>query len=187
MEDSRIIELFFQRNEQAIRETAAKYGPYCMQISRNILNDPHDCEENVNDTYLQTWNSIPPQRPDTLKAYLAKITRNLALNRFQADHAQKRGSGEFCLSLEELGDCTPSAVSVENGVQMAELSKSISRFLRSEPPEARKVFVCRYFYSESIADISRRFSCSSSKVKSMLLRSRNRLKKHLTEEGFFEK
>lgn len=187
MEDSRIIELFFQRNEQAIRETAVKYGPYCMQISKNILSNPHDCEENVNDTYLQTWNSIPPQRPNALKAYLAKITRNLALNRFNADHAQKRGNGEFCLSLEELGDCTPSTVSVENGVQMAELSKSISRFLRSEPPEARKVFVCRYFYSESIADISRRFACSDSKVKSMLLRSRNRLKKHLTEEGYFEK
>lgn len=187
MEDSRIIELFFQRNEQAIRETAEKYGPYCLRISRNILNDPHDCEENVNDTYLQAWYSIPPQRPAVLKAYLAKITRNLALNRFNADHAQKRGNGEFCLSLEELGDCTPSGVSLENDIQMAELSKSISRFLRSEPPEARNVFVCRYFYSESIADISRRFAYSSSKVKSMLLRSRNRLKKHLTEEGYFEK
>ncbi len=187
MEDGQIIELFFQRNEQAIREAAEKYGSYCMQISRNILSSPNDCEENVNDTYLQAWNSIPPQRPDKLSAYLAKITRNLALNRFNADHAQKRGNGEFCLSLEELSDCTPSAVSVENGMQLAELGKSISRFLRTEPPEARNVFVCRYFYSESIADISRRFACSSSKVKSMLLRSRNRLKKHLTEEGYFEK
>lgn len=187
MEDRDIVELYWKRNEQAIPETAAKYGAYCTKISMNILSDPLDSEENVNDTYLQAWNSIPPTRPMSLAAFLGRISRNLALNRYKARHTGKREGDLFAQALEELDVCTPSGVSVENEVELRALSRSISDFLRTESRDARDLFVCRYFYCESIDDLSRKFGFHPGKVKTMLFRTRGRLHTHLKKEGYYEK
>ena len=187
MDDEKIVELYWQRNEQAIKETADKYGAYCLKISMNILSDLPDSEENVNDTYMQAWSSIPPHRPDFLMVFLGKLARNLALNKYKAKNAKKRVANEFALSLDELDICTVSKITVEDEIGTEELSKSISCFLYSQKEDARSVFVCRYFYCESIEDISARFGFSQSKVKSMLMRTRTRLKLHLEKEGFYEK
>lgn len=186
MDDNGIINLYWQRNEQAIKETAGKYGAYCLKISLNILADVLDSEENVNDSYARAWSSIPPHRPNSLKAFLGKIARNLALNRYKAAHAQKRHGSEFALSLDELDCCTPSKITVEDEAGIAQLSKCISDFLYKQGAEARNIFVCRYFYCDSVGDIATRFGYSPSKIKSMLLRMRTRLRLYLKEEGYFE-
>ncbi len=186
MDDNEIIDLYWGRSEEAIKATDEKYGAYCLKISLNILEDLSDSEENVNDTYLQAWSAIPPQRPNSLKAFLAKIARNLALNKYKAAHAQKRHASEFAISLDELDFCTPSKINVEDEAEIAGLSKCISDFLYQQKTDARNVFVCRYFYCESIEEIASRFGYSHSKIKSMLLRTRTRLKSFLQREGYFD-
>ena len=184
MDDSKILELFEARDEKAIEYTASKYGKYCMKISFNILSDLSDSEENVNDTYMQAWNSIPPNRPQSLMAYLGKLARNSALNKLKAQNALKRTAQSTSLSFDELSLCTPSSVHIENEAEMAELSRSISVFLKSQKEDVRNVFVCRYFYCCSVEDIAEKFSFSESKVKSMLLRARGKLRAHLEKEGY---
>lgn len=184
MNDNEIVTLYWKRDEQAIKETDEKYGTYCLKISLNILADMSDSEENVSDTYLQAWSSIPPQRPISLKAFLAKITRNLALNRYKAAHTKKRAASELTISLDELDICSPSKVTVEDEVGIKHLSKCISDFLRQQSTDARNIFVCRYFYCESIKDIAERFGHSQSKIKSMLMRTREKLKSYLKQEGY---
>lgn len=184
MEDSAIIELYWRRSEQAVGETAAKYGPYCMKISMNILSDLQESEENVNDTYLQAWNSMPPHRPDALSAFLGRLARNLALNRYKAGRAEKRGGSELTLSLEELDDCTPSGMRTEQKLYENALSDSISAFLKTQGEQARRTFVRRYFFCDSIEEIAGRFNMSQSKVKSLLFRTRNKLRIYLESEGF---
>ena len=186
MDDKEIVEMYWQRNEQAIKETADKYGAYCRKISQNILSDVSDSEENVNDIYMQAWLSIPPHRPDSLMAFLGKLARNLALNRYKALHTKKRLGDKFAVSLDELSVCTPSNITVENEAEIAELGKSISRFLYSQKEDIRNVFICRYFYCDSVEEISRRFGYSQSKIKSMLMRTRIRLKAYLKKEGYYE-
>ena len=175
MDDKQIVELYWQRDEQAIAETAAKYETYCMKISQNILSDRADSEENVNDTYLHAWEAIPPQRPAILSAFLGRIARNLALNRYKAKSAQKRQGDAFALSLDELDDCAVS----ESETAAAELGASISAFLRTQSEEVRSMFVLRYFYCESIEELSARFRCGESRIKTTLLRTRRKLKEHL--------
>lgn len=184
MNDAQIVELYWQRSERALSETAQHYGAYCTKISMSILADPQESEENVNDTYLQAWNSIPPNRPDMLRPFLGRIARNLALNRYKAARAQKRGAGEFELSLEELGDCLGAGRPAEELSDAAALGQSINAFLHRESGEARRMFIRRYFYSESVGEIAERFAVSESKVKSCLLRTRNRLRLHLEKEGW---
>jgi RNA polymerase sigma factor, sigma-70 family len=186
MDDKEIVELYWQRNEQAIKETADKYGAYCRKISLNILSDLSDSEENVNDAYMQAWLSIPPHKPDSLMAFLGKLTRNLALNRYKAMHAKKRLWNQFAISLDELSDCTPSNIMVEQKAEIAELGKSINSFLYSQKEDIRNVFICRYFYCDSVEEISDRFGYSQSKIKSMLMRARIRLKSYLKKEGYYE-
>lgn len=181
--DNCIIDLFFQRNERAIAETEAKYGNYCKKIAMNILNDRLDVEETVSDTYLQTWNSIPPNRPVCFSAYLGKITRNLAINRYRARYAQKRISSEFALSLDELNECVSDSTATDY-VSSAALSQCINEFLSKQKKDYRRIFVCRYFYCDSVSEISKRFCMSESKVKSVLFRMRNKLKGYL--EDFYE-
>ena len=183
MDDEKIIELYWRRDEQAIKETDNKYRHYCMKISKNILSDLSDSEENVNDTYMQVWNAIPPHRPRMFPAFLGRITRNLALNKLKARHAKKRLAGEYAISLDELDDCIPSKITVDDETGIAELSKSLSRFLYDQNAQSRNVFICRYFYCYSISDISELFGCGQSKVKSILMRTRARLKLHLEKEG----
>ena len=177
MQDSAIIELYFARDQEAIAATSEKYNNYCMKIAMNILQNPGDSEECVNDTYLAAWNSIPPSRPERLSSYLAKLTRNLSINRYKARMAERRGGGEFAVSLDELDDCIADESS---GFGEEELGALISEFLYTVSKETRQVFVRRYFYSDSITTISRRFRMSESKVKSMLHRTRLSLREFLT-------
>ena len=176
MQDVQIIELFFARDQQAIMATSDKYNNYCMRIAMNILHNEGDSEECVNDAYLATWNSIPPQRPDSLSAYIARITRNLAINRYKAKMAERRGGGEFAVSLDELDECVADQASSLTEENLGEL---ISKFLYTQSKETRQVFVRRYFYNDSIADIVHRFGMSESKAKSMLHRTRTSLRAFL--------
>ena len=184
MDDQAIVDLYWARSEQAIGETAAKYGPYCMKISMNILRDPQESEENVNDTYFQAWNAMPPHRPAGLTAFLGRIARNLALNRYKAGRAAKRGAGEPEFSLDELDECVPDAMAVEDAVHGRALSDAISAFLWKQNPEARRMFVRRYFHCEPVGELARTFGVSESKVKSMLFRTRNKLRLYLESEGY---
>lgn len=184
MDDQAIVDLYWQRSEQAISETAAKYGPYCLKISMNILRDAQESEENVNDTYFQAWNAMPPHRPASLTAFLGRIARNLALNRCQARRAGKRGGGEPELSLDELDECIGDTMAVEDAVHGRALADAISVFLWRQSPEARRMFVRRYFYCEPVGELARIFGVSESKVKSMLFRTRNKLRLYLESEGY---
>lgn len=179
MQDGQIVELYFARKEEAIAATSAKYNSYCMQIAMNILHNREDSEECVNDTYLAAWNSIPPQRPERLSAYLGRLTRNLSLNRYKSMNAARRGGGELALSLSELDECIADTSTFEQDA--ADMGKLISEFLYTQQKETRQVFVRRYFYNDSIADIADRFGMSDSKVKSMLHRTRLALKAYLEE------
>ena len=185
MEDLKIIEMFFERKECAIAETERKYGRYLSKIAYNILFDTEDSEECVNDTYMKAWNSIPPQQPEILSTFLGKITRHLAIDLSRKKHAEKRKNSEYSLSLSELDECIPDKFSAEKEFEQKELSESINRFLASLSKENRDIFVCRYFYSDSIKEIASFFQSNESKIKSSLFRSRKALKEHLEKEGFY--
>ena len=185
MEDHEIIGLYWDRNEAAIGATDRKYGPYCLSIARNILGDREDARETVNDTYLGAWNAIPPHRPNSLSAFLGKLTRRIAINRYQASRAAKRGGGETALALEELSGCIPSPTHVEDALAGKELTKLLNRFVRSLPDSERTVFLLRYWHLEPVKAIGKRLGYSESKVKSMLFRTRNKLKAELEKEGIF--
>lgn len=184
MKDEDIIELYWQRNENAIAETKLSYGGYCYTIAENILRDPEDSEECVGDTYLRAWNSIPPQRPGKLRLFLARITRNLAFDRRKYNSAAKRNSGGAELILDELAECIASPEEVETQVETRELAASISLFLRKLPERDCSVFIRRYFFSESAAQIAARFSLSPGNVGVILSRVRAKLRKHLEKEGY---
>lgn len=183
MKDEQIIELYFERNENAICESEKKYGAYCTKISMNILNDRLDSEECVNETWFGAWRSIPPKHPSNLATYFGKITRNLSINRYKMKYSGRRIVNEFTLSLDELSECLSKDNDVENDMQVKIVGESISRFLRTQKELARKVFVCRYFYCDSIAAIAENFNVSESNVKSLLFRTRSKLKIHLEKEG----
>lgn len=182
MEDKQIVTLYLQRNERAIDETAAKYGSYCFTIANNILENREDAEEAVNDAYLGLWSSIPPHRPVVLSTFLGKITRRLAIKRWQKNQAQKRGGGETQLVLEELAGCIPARDTVETEMEASELNRVLNSFLHSLPQTERSVFVCRYWYLDPIDTIARRFGFTQSKVKSMLSRTRKKLYHTLQKE-----
>ncbi|MCI9385509.1 MAG: RNA polymerase sigma factor [Lachnospiraceae bacterium] len=182
MEDNEIIELFWQRSQQAIAETDGKYGGRLQSLSMNILHDREDAEECVNDTYHATWNTLPPQRPNYFFAYLAKLARNFSFGKYDYYHAQKRNVTVVELS-DEIENCIPSPNDLEQKMDSREIGRIISEFLYTQSPEMRMVFVRRYWYMESIKDISLAFHSSESKVKSILFRMRNRLREHLEKEG----
>lgn len=183
MTDEIIIDLFWQRSEDAIRNTSQKYGNYLTKIAMNILRQHEESEECVNDTYLAAWNQMPSDRPGKLLPYLGRITRCLALNRYDYLTAQKRNA-EFTVLLSELEGCLSGTDSVEAQYEAGEVASAISAFLRTQSPEIRNIFIRRYWFSDSISDISDRFQMSDSKVKSALFRTRNRLKQHLESEGY---
>ena len=183
MNDSQIVALYFDRDQRAIEETAAKYGNYCYSIVRNILNNREDAEEAVSDTYLALWTSIPPHKPTVLRTFLGKIARRTALKQWEKMRTQKRGGGEVALALEELSEYLSDGNTPETAIQSAELTQILNTFLRNLPKVERQVFVCRYWYLDSIADIAARFGFSQSKVKSMLARTRMKLRAALTKEG----
>lgn len=186
MEDSKIISLYFRRLPEAIEETDAKYGSYCQSISYNILGIREDAEECVNDTYLTVWNRIPPTRPTHLSIFLGRITRNLSIDRWRRSQAAKRGKGQLPLAISELDYCLASGESLEDIYYAGELRDTINAFLRTLQDTERRVFICRYWYLDPVSQISREFGFSQSKVKSMLMRTRNKLKEYLLEKGDYE-
>ena len=181
MEDKRIIELYFARNEQAIAETDRKYGAYCRAIAYRILEDRLDSEEVANDTYLRLWNSIPPQKPDPLKPYVGRVSRNLALDVYDFKHAGKRRG--VTLALEELAECLPAEDGRELG-ESAALTDALSRFISSLPERERVIFVRRYFYLCPIAEIAGSLALKESTTAMTLSRTREKLRKFLIKEGF---
>lgn len=183
MEDHQIIELYFARSEQAIAATAGKFGPYCYSIAYNILHDRLDSEECVSDTYMDTWNAIPPHRPNSLSAFVGRITRRNALDRWDYLRAEKRGGGEVSLALEELSVCVSNKGNPEAELASRELGRIISLFVRQLPEPDRYVFIRRYWYLEPVKEIATKYGYSVSKVKSMLHRTRIRLRDHLEREG----
>lgn len=184
MEDQKIIDLYWQRSEQAIVETDTKYGGYCYSIAYNILTNREDSEESVSDTYMAAWQSIPPKRPGILPAFLGKITRHLSIDRWRRKTADKRGGSEVSLALEELEGCVSGMESVEDRLQRKELTVLINRFLDSLPETERNVFLCRYWYADSVQDVADTFGFSVAKVNSMLYRTRQKLRRQLQKEGY---
>jgi len=184
MTDEKIIELYWERSEAAIEETDRTYGRYFRSVAYGILWDEEDAKETVNDTYLKAWNSIPPERPNYLKAFLARITRQLSINRLEQNTAKKRGAGQYELILDELAECIPDHDNGEDIADMTALRDTLNRFLRSLPSESRSVFIRRYWHTQPITVIAEECGMSESKVKAMLMRTRNKLKKILNEEGY---
>lgn len=182
MDDQKIIELYWARTEEAIRETSEKYGGLCRAVAGRILASPQDSEECVNDTWLELWNAMPPHRPGRLAVFVSRVTRNLALKRFDYLTAQRRNPAAIC-SLEELAECVSGRESVESELELRRTEQAINAFLRRQGEEKRNVFLLRYWYFESIDSICRRTGYSQSKVKSMLSRTRRDLREYLEEEG----
>lgn len=184
MDDNDIIQLYWNRNNHAIRVTSEKYGHYCKSIAKNILNNEEDAEECVNDTYLNAWNSMPEHWPEQLATFLGKITRNLSFNKYKHDHAEKRGGGEITLVLEELADCVSDTDNVEQMFERQELVKAINSFVRNLSPEKRNIFVRRYWYADSVSKIAKDYGMSQGSISKKLERTRKQLKAYLTERGF---
>ncbi len=184
MEDERIVSLYWDRNEQAISETAAKYGTYCGAIAKNILADREDADECVNVTWLMAWNTMPPHRPGRLAVFLGKITRNLAFDRYKARHREKRGGGQIDLVLEELEECVSGGSDPEAQWERKELTAEIDRFLKMLPEEKRYLFILRYWNAESVSALAKRFAMSENSVSVTLNRIRKKLKVHLTGAGY---
>ncbi|MBQ8718785.1 MAG: sigma-70 family RNA polymerase sigma factor [Clostridia bacterium] len=183
MEDRQIVELYWARDEKAIGETDKKYGRYCHYIAHHILGNDEDAKEVVNDTYLKTWNTVPPHKPDPLKPYVGTISRQLALDAYRAQHAQKRG-GQVPFVLDELIGCIPNKDSGADIGESVALSDALSRFLRSLPPRNRNIFVRRYFYMSTIEEIAQDFAARPNAVTMLLLRTRRNLAKFLNKVGF---
>lgn len=184
MDDNRIVELYWERNEQAVAETAAKYGKYLNSIAYQILSNIQDVEECVNDTYNDAWKSIPPHRPNVLSTYLGKITRRISIDLWRKNSAEKRGGGEVTIALDELEDCVSGTGSIEDELERKELVRIMNRFLMKLPDTERRLFLRRYWGFESISSLTKRFGFSESKVASMLHRTRNKLRKELEKEDY---
>lgn len=176
MDDKSIIELFNQRNQQAINETAEKYGNYCYSISYNILANAEDSEECVNDTYMKVWQTIPPEYPHIFSSFLAKITRNLSLDKYRHKYAAKRGNTTASIVFEELENCVADT---KNSIDEVELTELINSFLKTLSDDKRKIFVKRYWYFSSVKEIAEFYGISESKVKMTLSRTRENFRKYL--------
>ncbi len=182
MNDESIVELYWQRDESALRETETKYGSYLCKVAFNILADIEDSHEILNETLLCAWNSMPQQRPKLLGSYLSKITRDLSIDRYRTRHRKKRVDSEYTVSLDELGDI----VADESGGELDYilLGDSINKYLQTLTREARTAFVQRYFFSDSISEIARCQGCGEGRIKSLLFRVRKGLREHLIKEGY---
>lgn len=183
MDDSMIIEMYWQRKQNAIEETDKKYGKYCFTIADNILNSKEDSDECVNDTWLRTWNAIPPKKPDKFRIFLGKITRNLAFDKYKSRHASKR-NGEMLYILGELSECISDGNTTDDEVDMKLLAESINSFLKTIGQRDRAVFLKRYFYAESVIKIAESMNITPNNASAILSRTRNKLREHLAKEGF---
>lgn len=183
LEDAKIVELYWQRSEEAIPETIAKFGPYCHTIAYNILSDAGDTEECVNDTWLGAWNSIPSNRPRVLAPYLAKLTRWLSLTRLRERNALRRGGGETALVLDELSEVLPDKMDPEKHLELSELSEALQRFLGGLDETEAEIFLARCWYMAGVREIAEKFGFTPGKVSTMLHRTRKKLQNYLKEEG----
>lgn len=184
MEDSNIVDLYWVRSEQAIEETQRKYHPYCFSIANNILPFREDAEESVNDTYLAAWNAMPPNRPRILSTFLGKLTRRISIDRWRSLSAEKRGGGMVTIALDELAECIPGGADPVAEVEAKELAGVIGTFLDTLPQTEKQVFLMRYFDLAGLQEIAGKFHMSTAKVKSMLHRTRGKLRTHLNKEGY---
>lgn len=184
MEDKDIVKLFFDRDEDALTQVEQKYGNYCFSLANAILNNREDSQEAVSDTWLKAWNSIPPQRPQVLKLYLAKITRNQAFNTYRRNSARKRGGGETELVLEELAGCIPARGNMDDELNLRELGLVIQNFLKTQSPRDRGIFISRYFFLEDCGTIGKRYGVTEGNAYRILSRVRKKLKDHLNQEGY---
>ena len=183
--DAQIIDLYWNRDAQAISASMDRYGAYCFSIADGILNNAQDAEDCVNDTWLKAWNAIPPTRPAVLKIFFAKITRHLSFDKYKAGKALKRGGGNIQLVLDELAECIADESDVEGQVDAKELGKVINQFVASLPEREQNLFVRRYFFSEPIKAIADRYGLRENSVHVTLSRIRKRLRSHLSKEGYF--
>jgi len=183
MDDSGIIDLYWSRNDEAILETERKYGRLCRSIAGRVLGSDEDAEECVNDAFLHAWNSIPPERPNVLSAFLSKIVRNLALDRYRYNHAQKR-QGEVDALFSEMDECIPDKTGTEQQVEAGLLTEAINSFLAKLPQKKRIAFVRRYWYACSLKETADMAGTTEAQMKSMLFRIRKDLKEYLEKEGF---
>ena len=184
MNDDAIVALYWQRDESAITVTQEKYNAYLMKIARNILNDTGDSEESVNDTYLAAWNSMPPQKPVVLSTYLGKITRRISISMFRKRNADKRRDGEFALSLDEMEEVFTDHMEPEKEIEAKLLGELLNQFLRSLKPDERRTFIGRYYYMDPLKEVAAYCGMSESKAKTILFRTRVKLKEYLKKEGF---
>lgn len=184
IDDNKIIQLYFDRDENAIKATSEKYGKYCNSIAMNILENKEDAEECVSDTYLRTWNSIPPNRPSVLRTFLGKITRNVAFDLYKKMNAEKRGKGNLALVLDELGDCISGGCEPEQEYDKKECVDAINTFLGTLSDEKCAFFVRRYWYADAIAEIAARYGKSENYVAVSLSRIRRKMHDYLIERGF---
>ena len=182
MTDEQIIELYWARDQRAIDETDRSYGTLCRSLSRRILRSPEDAEECVNDSYLRLWLRLPPERPASLGSFLTRVLRNLCLDRLRRAGAEKRGGSAVTVSLEELSQVTGRG-DVESRLAAQELGKAVDRFLRTQSPQARNVFLRRYYFMDERAEIAARYEISAAQVSVLLSRTRKRLRAYLKEEG----
>ena len=184
MEDEKIVALYWDRDEGAIRETERKYDRYLTKIAYNILNNLDDSRESVNDTYLAAWDSMPPHRPSVLSAYLAKLIRRISIDCFRYRTRDKRLASEYAVSLSELGECVSGGNTTERAYEEKELADTIAAYLRQCSEEARNAFICRYYYLDSIREVAISCGMTESKCKSLLHRTRLGLKEYLNREGY---
>ena len=183
MDDNKIIELYFKRDESALSETDKKYGRYCYSIAYNILSDHEDSRESVNDTYLGAWNTMPPKHPPILSTFLGRITRNIAFKRYREKAALKRGGGVAAVSLDELSECIAASDTVDREFERQELARIVDSFLRALPETERNVFIRRYWYCDQISAIAKRYGATKGKIKMMLFRTREKLAEELRREA----
>lgn len=184
MDDSEILELFFSRNEKAISESNQKYGKYCAAVAMNILGKREDSEECVNDALLKAWDTIPPEKPRNLAGYLARITKNISINRYNNAQAAKRGCGEIPLIYDELSECIPDKTDVERDFEQSELISAVKDFLGTLPEAKRNLFLLRYWYCLSVSEAAAKAGVSANSAAVTLARTRKKLLAHLRKRGF---
>ena len=184
MEDQQIVALYWQRDQLAIEKTQHKYGAYLTKVAYHILYNLEDCAESVNDTYMAAWNAIPPHKPESLCAFLSKLTRRISIDLLRKKQSAKRGGGEYELSLEELSQCVGGGADPEEIVNSRELARTIEVFLRRLPEKTRNAFLCRYFYMDSVKDVAKTCGITVSNAKVLLHRTRIALGEYLKEEGY---
>lgn len=184
MEDGRIIELYWAREQSAIEQTQRKYGSFLMSLANNILANREDSEESVSDTYMAAWNAMPPHRPDSLRAFLSKLVRRISIDLLRRRESLKRGGSQYTLSLSELTECLPGGRDSQQEAEARELARAVADFVKGLPEKTRKVFLGRYYFLDSVRDVAGYCGMTESNVKTTLHRTRLALRAHLEEEGF---